>query len=226
MQQPAIADDRAPSLALRAALGEFEPLLRRAADLDPQGLVRFQAGAALATATVRLPFKILVARTVALPTAAGNLVIDTTVALAAALAWINDVTAPAPAARDAEWRWAVAPLRGWQRLDTVPEAVVRDVVRTGALAVRDTGARIGRPDAQPPAAAVDALLDSPVLTVSAAGHSDVELPLRALTAITRMGFVPRDSDVGVDVTGRWVRLAGRYGAGYIERPGAGLGLLS
>ena len=46
-----------------------------------------------------------------------------------------------------------------------------------------------------------------------------------LSALTRMGFVPRDSVVHVDVAGRWVRVVGGYGTGYLER-GTGLRSLS
>jgi hypothetical protein len=72
----------------------------------------------------------------------------------------------------------------------------------------------------------DALLDSVVLTVSAdAGGPGTPVTLRALSALTRMGFVPTGSHVAVDVAGRWTRVAGRYGSVYAERPGLGLQLL-
>ena len=65
----------------------------------------------------------------------------------------------------------------------------------------------------------DALLDSVVLTVTGAGHT-VEITLRTLSALTRLGFLPRDSHAAIDVAGRWIRVAAAYGSVYAERPGA------
>jgi hypothetical protein len=49
--------------------------------------------------------------------------------------------------------------------------------------------------------------------------------LRALSAVVRMGFVPRGSAVGIDAAGRWIRVAGEYGCTYLERAGRGLAVL-
>jgi hypothetical protein len=57
--------------------------------------------------------------------------------------------------------------------------------------------------------------------VSGEGLS-VEITLRTLSALTRMGFLPRGSHAAIDVAGRWVRVAAAYGSVYAERPGAGL----
>ncbi len=132
---------------------------------------------------------------------------------------------PAPQVRDAEWRTGLPPARGWRRIETVPDAVIRNLVRAGATALQDAAAREGVPGAQPRAEVADALLDSAVLTVSEEGGRDAAtVTLRALSALVRMGFLPRGGEVGVDVAGRWVRVVAEFGSVYLERPGQGLQL--
>jgi hypothetical protein len=77
------------------------------------------------------------------------------------------------------------------------------------------------PGAQPRAEVADALLDSVVLTVSA-GDRSAPVTLRTLSAVTRLGFLPRGSYIAVDVAGRWIRVAAAYGSVYAERAGLGL----
>jgi len=98
-------------------------------------------------------------------------------------------------------------------------------VRSGAIALKDAAAREGVPGAQPRAEVADALLDSTVLTVDDEHGATAEITLRALSALTRMGFLPRGGQAHIDVAGRWIRVVGGYGTVLIERPGAGLGLL-
>jgi hypothetical protein len=106
---------------------------------------------------------------------------------------------------------------------------VRDLVRAGALTLKQAADREGIPAGQPRAEVADALLDSIVLTVTTDDHAGpaltAEVNLRALSALTRMGFVARDSHVAVDVAGRWTRVAAAYGSVFLERAGAGLGVL-
>ena len=45
------------------------------------------------------------------------------------------------------------------------------------------------------------------------------MSLRALSALTRMGFLRRGGSVRVDARGRWTRVVGEYGTVYLERPG-------
>jgi hypothetical protein len=208
----------------RGELAELAPVLRRAVALDPGGLVRVRASEGQLSALVRLPFGVLVARTIAAEPRAGAL--DASVRAADLLGWLDDEHGAAPERHDSEWRSGLPPARGWQRVDTVPDDVVRGLVRSGAQALQDAAAREGGPGAQPRAEVADALLDSVVLTVSA-GTSGPGTPitLRMLGALTRMGFLPHDSHVAVDVAGRWTRVVGHYGSVYAERPGLGLQLL-
>jgi hypothetical protein len=214
----------------RAALADLAPVLRRAVALDARSLARLRLADTSATVLIRLPFGVLVSRTVHVPARATAL--DVTVRAAEALDWL-DAIAPAgaasavapPAGHDAEWRVGLPPPRGWQRIETVPGEVVRGLVRTGARTVQDAAARDGVPGAQPRAEVADALLDSAVLIVTDdAGRTSAEVTLRALSALIRMGFLPRDGAAHVDLAGRWVRVVGEYGTVYLERPGQGLSL--
>jgi hypothetical protein len=113
---------------------------------------------------------------------------------------------------------------GWHRIETVPDDVIRNLVRTGALALQDAAAREGVPGAQPRAEVADALLDSVVLTATDDAGARAEVTLRALSALTRMGFLPRGGSAHVDIAGRWLRVVGEYGTVHLERPGQSLQL--
>jgi hypothetical protein len=169
---------------------------------------------------VRLPFGVLVSRTVR-TSAARPAELDATVRAADALAWL-DGAPEVPERRDAEWRTGLPPVSGWRRLETVPDTVVRSLVRTGALALKEAAQREGVPGAQPRAEVADALLDSVVLTVRDDDGRTAEVTLRAVSALTRMGFLPRGGHAFVDAVGRWVRVVAEYGTVYLERPGSGL----
>ena len=114
-------------------------------------------------------------------------------------------------------------MTGWHRVDRIPDTEIRPLVRAGALTLKDAAEREGVPGAQPRDAVAQALLDSIVLTVTDE-TTTVELSLRTLSAVTRLGFLPRGSYVAVDVAGRWVRVAAAYGSVFAERAGLGLSL--
>jgi hypothetical protein len=204
----------------RAVLGELTPVLRRAINLDPRSLVRLRLGSGVATVLVRLPFGVLVARTV--ETATGSEALDVTVGAADTLRWLDGESADPPLARDAEWRTGLPPAAGWARVETVPDDVVRPLVRSGAQTLQEAAARENVPGAEPRAEVADVLLDSTVLTVSDDAGRTAEVTLRTLSALTRMGFLPRGGQIFVDVAGRWVRVVAEYGTVYLERPGSGL----
>jgi hypothetical protein len=206
-------------------LAEFAPLARRALTLDPASLIRIRAQPDSASALVQLPFGVLAGRRIAGTFPAAS---DTTFAIAELLGWL-DADADAgtatkrPAPRDSEWRVAVPPSGSWRRVETVPDGIARDLVRIGALTLKQAAEREGVPNAQPRADVADALLDSIVLTAEA-GTDQVPVSLRLLSALVRMGFLARDSHLAIDLSGRWLRLAASYGSVYAERPGQGLRL--
>lgn len=206
---------------VRDDIGELAPLVRRAVDLDPAALARVRRDRSRVSLLIRLPFGVLASRTIeaAGPGADG----DTTVRGSELLAWLDGEQDDPPQPRDAQWRGGSPPTSGWRRVDRVPDTDIRPLVRSGALTLKEAAEREGVPGAQPREAVADALLDSVVLTVSGDGLT-VEITLRTLSALTRMGFLPRDSHAAIDVAGRWVRVAAAYGSVYAERPGAGLTL--
>lgn len=208
-------------MLIATELDELAPLLRRVVVLDERSLARLRHFDDRVAALVRLPFDVLAARTIVLDAAGGS--DDRTYRVAELLEWLDGERAAAPEPCDADWRGGVPPLSGWRRVDTVPDAAVRPLVRQGALTLKETAEREGVPGAQPRAEVADALLDSVVLTV-ADGEVSVPISLRALSAVTRLGFLPRGSYIAVDVAGRWIRVAAAYGSVFAERPGLGLGL--
>lgn len=198
------------------ALTELEPLLRRAVDVNPGSLVRLRSVGSVLTAFVTV-FDVLVGRSVRIGGEQDGL--DLTAAAADVIAAIESGTTSV-ARRDADWRGSVPPLTGWQRIDSVPDESIRALVRSGALALKEAGDRGPGLSARAPAA--EALLDSVVLTVAAedaTGTPSVEITLRMVSALTRMGFLPRGSEVGVDLCGGWTRLAGGYGAVFARPAG-------
>lgn len=210
-----------PLSDVRDALADLLPLVRRAADLDPAVFVRLRCVDATVSAVLRLPFGVLVSRTV--PAVDGP-ELDVVIEGGSLVAWLDGQSPHPPQGRDEQWRGGSPPLgraAGWQRLDVVPDDVVRELVRTGARTLKELAAREGVPGAQPRAEVADALLDATVLTVREGPH-EAPISLRALSALTRMGFLARGSSAAVDVSGRWIRVAGSYGSVYLERPGLGL----
>ena len=203
----------------RDALRDLAPLVRRVAALNPHAAARVRRGADTLTLLARLPFGVLVART--LP--GGGEPTDATFRATDLLAWLDGDTDAPPEPRDLLWRGALPPADGWQRLERVPDADIRRVVRAGALALKDAAAREGVPaGTQPRKEVADALLDAVGLTVSDAGRT-AEVSVRTLSALTRMGFLARDSHAFVDVHDRWIRVVGSYGTVYAETaPGLAL----
>lgn len=211
--------DAAPA----GALAELAPLVRRVADLDPRCPVRLRLASDAATALARLPFGVLVARTI--NTEGIGEARDATARAGELLAWLDGQSSEPPRERGAEWRGTLPPTGGWQRVETVPDTVIRPLVRSGALKLKDAAQREGMPNRQPSRATSDAVLDAVVLTVTAdepaadGGVVRAEVTLRSLSALTRMGFLARGSQAHIDVCGRWTRVAGRYGSVYAETAG-------
>jgi hypothetical protein len=203
--------------------GDAAVFLGRLTVLDPGALVRLRDGGGRVTGYARVPFGVLVSRTVVGVVEPA----DITVAAAALLDALEPVpgagaVVPLPPGRDVEWRAPLPPLSGWQRLDDVPVDVVRSLVRAGAETLRTVPA-----DAA--ASAGESLLDHAALTVSSAERTAV-VPLRVLTALAKMGFLGTAGGTGgdadlvvVSAAGGWVRLAAAYGSAYHHQaPGLGL----
>ena len=194
------------------ALSDFVPMAERAVSADADALIRLRmpAGESVIAGYVRLPYDVLAGRTIA--TEAGE-PFDVTFGAADFLRWQAE-SVPEPARQDAGWLTGLPPRAGWQRIEVVPDQAIREVVRSGALLARDATSRSGQ----------QALLGSIVLTASSGGRS-VDVPLGPLSALTRMGFLPRGSEAAVDVAPGWIRVAAAYGSTYVN-DGNPLGLLS
>jgi hypothetical protein len=212
-----------PLVDARPQLAGVTPLVRRAGALDPRTVVRIVLDTRAIAAYVRLPFDVLVGRTVAVRWDGAR--IDCAVRGQELIRWLDGEVDVPPSRRDTEWRGAVPPNVGWRRVETIPDDVVRDVVRKGASTFREAAEREGVPGARPRADVADALLDSVVLT-AVNGPMRAEVTLRSISALTRMGFLPEGSHAAVDICGRWLRIAARYGSAYAERPGMAMGIVS
>ena len=194
-------------LAGSADAVDLAAFLGRLVALEPTAVVRLRSVGVRVTAYARLPFGVLVSRTVTGDADPADVTVGAGDLLTAldrrerpdAVAW--------PAQRDMDWRAALPPVEGWVRLDSVPGDVVLKLVRAGRDALRAVPAGAA-------AAAGESLLDHESLTVTGAGRT-AALPLRVLGSLTRMGFLGDGSEpVVVSVAAGWTRLAGAYGSAY------------
>ena len=194
---------------------DFVPMAERAVSADPETLIRLRgmvagSGESVVAGYVRLPYDVLAGRTIAAELAEP---FDVTFAAADFLSWQAE-SGPEPGRQDARWLTGLPPRAGWQRIEVVPDQAIREVVRSGALLARDATSRSGQ----------QALLSAIVLTASSGGRS-VGVPLGPLSALTRMGFLPRGGEAAVDVVPGWIRVAAAYGSTYVNDANP-LGLLS
>ena len=194
-------------LAGSAEAADLASFLGRLVALDPAAVVRLRSAAARVTAYARLPFGVLVSRTVAGDAEPADVTAGAGDLLTALDRGVRPAAVVWPARRDMEWRAALPPVDGWVRLDSVPGDVVLKLVRAGRDALRAVPAGAA-------AAAGESLLDHESLTVSGAGRT-AALPLRVLGSLTRMGFLGDGGEpVVVSVAAGWTRLAGAYGSAY------------
>lgn len=218
-------------LGEREGLRDFAPLAERALSVADDALIRFRSYQGRIGGFVRLPFEVLAGRTIeaagagrtgtadrgdenaGLVTGSAGAA-DVTVDARQFLTWLDD-GGDEPARADAHWLSALPPRTGWRRVEIVPDTAIREVVRSGALLAQGADTRPGQ----------QALLDSIVLTAHAESGPPVQVPLGVLSALTRMGFLPRDGQAAVDTAAGWIRVAAAYGSTYVS-DGKPLGLLS
>lgn len=193
-----------------AGLSDFAPLAERALSVEPTSMIRFRGADGLVAGFVRLPYDVIAGRTLRL---AGASAFDRTATAAEFLSWLAG-SGNEPAGKDAHWLSALPPRIGWRRLELVPDAVIRDLVRAGAAVAGSAGNR----------QAQQSLLESVVLQVSSAGDR-LAVPLGPLTALTRMGFLPRGSEAAVDTAPGWLRVAAPLGSTFVATGRDALGML-
>jgi hypothetical protein len=189
---------------------DFAPLAERALSVDREAMIRLRAADGMIGGYVRLPFEVLAGRSIV---ADYYDRLDVTVSAADLIGWL-DGSGSTPVRRDAHWLTALPPVAGWHRVETVPDTVIRGLIRSGAQLAQRAGTR----------AEQESLLSSVVLTARSAEHT-VDVPLGPLSALTRMGFLPRGGSAAVDVCGGWTRVAAPFGSTFVGTGTAGLGLI-
>jgi hypothetical protein len=97
----------------------------------------------------------------------------------------------------------------------VPDAAIREIIRSGVSRAQDANT----------AANQQSLLSAIVLTAQA-GEIRVPVPLGPVSALTRMGFLPRDCEAAVDILPGWIRLAAPYGSTFVTTGVSPLGMLN
>lgn len=114
-------------------------------------------------------------------------------------------------ARDPNWPGALPPETGFQLVDTLPVAVVRQLADEGQNLARQFSGPMGPPSS---------LLSQTVITVQGEGLS-VEIPMRMVFTCTSLGLIPGFSapmdiprHLRVATAGRWVRVDAPFGSVY------------
>jgi hypothetical protein len=198
-------------LAGVADAGAFLACLTR---FDPQAPVRLRSAGGRTALWARLPWQVLVTREVDGPGPG-----DATVRAADLLAVLSRREDTLPARRDADWRWPLPP-PGGAAVETVAGAELTRLATAAAGALRavTAGGLGGRAVGQ--RAVRDALLDHVALVVTPADGRRVEVPMRLVQAVLRMGFLgPADVDgpeTRVCVAGRWVGISAPYGVAWLQ----------
>ncbi|MEO6956496.1 MAG: hypothetical protein ABI137_07105 [Antricoccus sp.] len=111
-----------------------------------------------------------------------------------------------PAVADHRWRSTIPPSGGWVGREEIPTSAVVSAVNAAGMSLADAT------DAQANNAG-EAMLSQTVITVD--GSPSIEIPLRTLLALVRMGFAADGADrIRVAAAGPWTVLATRHGAVY------------
>jgi len=199
-------------------LGDIEAFLGRLVRLDTAALVRIRSTPNHATLWGRVPWDVLVSRTVSASFGPTDLVVR-------AADWLVHPAGPTDVAAlsrvDSAWRVPLPPDER-QVIEAVPAATLRSLGAAAAETLRSaaSGGVGGRAVGQ--RAVRDALLDHIAIVVSA-GERRVEIPQRVVQAVVRMDFAGGDESVRVLGAGAWIGLAARYGTAW-WRPSTGLAL--
>lgn len=190
-----------PDASERANLSAFAQRVYR---LDPTAVLRLRLrGARFVRVWAPTGFDVLAVRTIAAKVwpSDASVAADTLVAELAE----GKVEIDLGYSMDSAWRGGLPPDTDWRHVDDVPAAVITELAAKGAVATQDSGA-VGPPKS---------LMDQAVLHVEADGET-IEVTMRAIFALTAMGFIPEsvqpDEVVRVRANRRWVRLDARFGS--------------
>lgn len=198
-----------------AARTDLLTFASRVARLAPDGLIRLRSEGERTTAWA-LVVGVLVRRDF---TARLDDVTDVTVpgqALADAVdrSVSSSEVIALPDAMDAAWRASLPPASPWTHREDLPAG---EILQTLDLA----GSQLRALDDSQLAAAGDSMLSQTIAMVDRDGIEPVEIPMRMLVAMSRLGFLTEASGandtIRVATNGRWVVAATRLGAAF-RRP--------
>lgn len=210
-----------------AGVADAGAFLARLTRLDPAALVRLRppaspAGLAATALWARLPWAVLVSRTVS-----GRGPGDVTVSAAELLAELSRGGSALPVRRDQGWRWPLPPSAG-RVVETMAAAELRRVAAAAAGTLRTATAQGVGGRAVGERVLRDALLDHVAIVVSEqpasaarAAGGRIELPQRLVQAVARMGFLGSEGtdgeeEVHIRLAGRWVGLSAPYGIAWLQ----------
>ncbi|WP_153503211.1 hypothetical protein [Cumulibacter manganitolerans] len=201
--------------ASAAARTDLLTLTSRVARLAPDGLVRLKGERDRVTAWA-LVVGVLVRRDinatlegVADVTVSGKALAD---AVERSVSSADQV--PLPSSMDAAWRASLPPASGWTHREDLPTG---EILQTLDLA----GSQLRALDDTQVAAAGDSMLSQTIAMVDRDSADPVEIPMRMLVAMSRLGFLTEPSTtndtIRVATHGAWVVAATRLGAAF-RRP--------
>jgi hypothetical protein len=185
---------------------DLGPFLARLVRLDPAALVRMRpAGPGRLTVWGRVPWRILVARTVP-----ASSTVDVTVSARELLDRLAAGGTGLPERRDAQWHWPLPGSSG-EAVESVPAA---DLLRLGAAAASTLRSGTGRVGER---VLRDALLDHVAIEVRS-GDRRVEVRQGLVQALLRMGFVTESGQgpVTVRTLSDWVGLEADSGQVWVQ----------
>lgn len=201
--------------ASHAARTDLLTFCSRVARLAPDGLVRFKSAGAT-TSAFALVVGVLVRKDfTATMDGAGDL---TAPAKQLAQAVEQSVTASdrvqLPEPVDAQWRASLPPESAWTHREDLPTAEIRQTLDLA-------GSQLRTLDDSQVAAAGDAMLSQTIAMVDRDSIDPVEIPMRMLVAMSRLGFLTEaesaNDTIRVATNGKWVVAATRIGAAF-RRP--------
>lgn len=202
---------------------DLDAFLARLVRLDPAALVRLRVAGQGCALWGRVPWGVLVSRTVAISSVGTAVTDDLTVRAADWLAaGGGDVSGLERL--DARWR---TPLPGGavRVLETVPSSVLRGLGEAAARTLRETEAGGVGGRAVGARALRDALLDHVAIVVTTdegpgGGALRIDVPQRLVQAVVRMGFLGAGDDPArVIHSGGWIGVAAPFGVAWWRRPG-------
>ncbi|HKD98789.1 MAG TPA: hypothetical protein VKB69_14515 [Micromonosporaceae bacterium] len=203
--------------------GDIGAFLSRLVRLDPAGLVRLRVAGQWCAVWGRVPWNVLVSRTVA---ASDVGVADADDVTVRAADWLAAGAGEVVGLERLDARWRT-PLPGGRvrTLETLPSSELRRLGEAAARTLRETEAGGVGGRAVGARALRDALLDHVAIVVTVNDGPDdgapgIDIPQRLVQAVARMGFLGTgDEPTRVIQSGRWIGLAAPFGVAWWRRPG-------